>query len=241
MADGENLLIRGGTIVDGTGAPARKGDVRISHTRITEIGPSLEPVGDERIFDASGCCVAPGFIESHTHLDGVMWWQPDLEPLAGNGVTTVINGNCGFALAPAHDDAAVRDEVIKIFSFFEDFPEGPFRSHLPWDWRTWSEYRDSIERNLHAPVHFGHFVGHIAIRLAAMGLDAWERAATPAEIGRMAELLEDALDAGALGLSSNLFDHDGRDRPIPTLRAQDAEFTALFDVLARYPLSLIHI
>ena len=114
-----------------------------------------------------------------------MWWQPDLAPLPGNGVTTVVGGNCGFALAPAREDPAVRDEVIKIFSFFEDFPEGPFRSHLPWDWRTWSEYKASVEKNVRIPIHYAADVGHIALRLAAMGMDAWERAARPDEIARM--------------------------------------------------------
>lgn len=235
MSEVGNALIRGGTIVDGTGAAPFSADVRIRDGQIVEVGPSLEPQDAEALFDASGCYVAPGFIESHTHLDGVMWWQPDLAPLPGNGVTTVIGGNCGFALAPAHEDPAVRDEIIKIFSFFEDFPEGPFRSHLPWDWRKWSEYKESMMRSVQTPIHFGAFVGHIAIRLAAMGLEAWERAATPSEIEEMASLLEDALSAGAMGLSTNLMDHDGQDRPVPSLHADDAEFAALFEVLAKHP------
>ncbi len=235
MSQPENLLIRGGMIVDGTGADAYPADVRVHEGRITAIGADLASNPDERVIDARGCTVAPGFIESHTHLDGVMWWQPDLAPLPGNGVTSVIGGNCGFALAPTHEDPAVRDEVIKIFSFFEDFPEGPFRSHLPWDWRTWSEYRDSLVANVRTPLHFGAFVGHIALRLAAMGLDAWERAAKPDEIEQMAALLEDALSAGAMGLSTNLMDHDGQDRPVPSLHADDAEFEALLDVLAKHP------
>jgi len=229
-----DFLIRGGTVVDGTGAPALRADVRLRGGSIAEVGADLEPAAGEQVYDASGCYVAPGFIESHTHLDGVMWWQQDLAPLPGNGVTTVVGGNCGFALAPAHEDAAVRDEVIKIFSFFEDFPEGPFRSHLPWDWRKWSEYKASVTKNVHTPVHHAAFVGHIALRLAAMGLDAWERAATPQEIEHMAELLEDGLAAGALGMSTNLMDHDGQDRPVPSLHADDAEFSALFEVLARH-------
>ena len=235
MDESGNVLIRRGTIVDGTGAPAYRGDVRVRGGVISEIAAALEPAAAERVFDATDCYVAPGFIESHTHLDGVMWWQPDLAPLSGNGVTTVIGGNCGFALAPAHDDPAVRDEVIKIFSFFEDFPEGPFRSHLPWDWRTWSEYKESVARHVRTPIHYGAFVGHIALRLAAMGLDAWQRAAKPSEIDKMAELLEDALSAGAMGLSTNLMDHDGQDRPVPSLHADDAEFSALFSVLAKHP------
>ena len=90
------MLIKNGTVVDGTGAPAFAADVRIADGFITEVGPDLAPKG-ERVFDASGCQVTPGFIESHTHYDGTMWWQPDLDPLPGYGATTMIMGNCGFS------------------------------------------------------------------------------------------------------------------------------------------------
>lgn len=229
-----DMLIKGGTIVDGTGAPAYKGDVRIQNGTITEIGENLK-AGDEKVYFATDCIVAPGFIESHTHYDGTMWWQPDLDPLPGNGATTVILGNCGFTAAPISNDRQAQLEMIKIFSFFEDIPEGPFIENLPWDWRKWSEYKESLVNNVKVPANYAAFVGHIAIRLAVMGMDAWDRAATPEEIVQMADLLDDALAAGALGLSDNLHDHDGQDRPIPTLKACDAEFEALFDVLSRYP------
>jgi N-acyl-D-aspartate/D-glutamate deacylase len=230
-----NLLIRGGTVIDGTGAPAHSADVRVRDGIIAEIGAGLTPAGGERVIDAAGCYVTPGFIESHTHFDGTMWWQADLDPLPGYGVTTTVMGNCGFSAAPVSQDEQVRLEMVKIFSFFEDIPIDPFVKELPWDWRTWSEYKSSMARNVKVPANYAAFVGHIAIRLVAMGMDAWERAATPAEIERMAELLEDALQAGALGMSSNLLDHDGNDRPIPSMKADDAEFEALIDVLARHP------
>jgi N-acyl-D-aspartate/D-glutamate deacylase len=229
------LLIRGGTVVDGTGAPAFAGDVRLRDGVIDEVGENLEARAGEEVFDATGCYVAPGLIESHTHFDGTMWWQPDLDPLPGCGVTTVVMGNCGFALAPLHEDPAVRAEVVKIFSFFEDIPEAPFFQNLPWDWRTWSEYKASVTSQVQVPTNYGSFVGHIALRLAVLGMEAWERAATPEEIERIAALLEDALAAGALGFSTNLMDHDGADRPVPSLHADDAEFAALFDVMERYP------
>lgn len=229
------MLIRGGTVVDGTGASAFAADVRVADGRIKEIGQGLQPVAGEEVFDASGCIVAPGFIEAHTHYDATMWWQQDLDPLPGYGATTIIMGNCGFTAAPLSNDKAAQLEMVKIFSFFEDIPLEPFLKHVPWDWRTWSEYKESIQRNIHLPTNYAAYVGHIAIRMAAMGLAAWERAATPEEIRAMCDMLDNALAAGALGLSDNLLDHDGDDRKIPTLVADDAEFSALFDVLEKYP------
>jgi N-acyl-D-aspartate/D-glutamate deacylase len=229
-----NFLIKGGTIVDGAGAPACRGDLRTRGGIIAEIGPDLAADG-ETVVDASGCFVAPGFIESHTHYDAPMWWQPDLDPLPGHGVTTAIMGNCGFSAAPVSADPEARREMVRIFSFFEDIPEGPFHQKLPWDWTLWSEYRRSVEANIRLPANYAMYVGHIAIRLAVMGMEAWDRVATAEEIARMAALLDDALAAGALGLSDNMLDHDGKDRPVPTLVADDSEFEALFAVLERYP------
>ncbi len=229
-----DLLIKNGTVVDGTGAPAFAADVRVKDGVIAEVGQNLASAG-ERVVDASGCYVTPGFIESHTHYDGTMWWQPDLDPLPGYGATTMILGNCGFSPAPLHKYMPAQREMIGIFSFFEDIPEGPFMTNLPWDWNKWSEYRASSERNVRVPLNYAAYVGHIAIRLAVMGIDAWDRAATADEITKMAELLDDALAAGALGLSDNLHDHDGSNRAVPSLMACDAEFTALFDVMSKYP------
>lgn len=229
------MLIKGGIVVDGTGSDGYAADVRVHDGVITQLSPNLEPESGEEVVDASGCYVTPGLIESHTHFDGVMWWQPDLDPLPGCGVTTVVMGNCGFALAPIHDDPEVQAEVVKIFSFFEDIPEPPFFSNLPWDWRKWSEYKQSMVANCTVPANYCSFVGHIALRLAVMGMEAWERAATADEIEQIAAHLEDALAAGALGLSTNFLDHDGDDRPIPSMLADDAELTALFKVMERYP------
>lgn len=235
MTQQDNYLISGGTVVDGSGAAAFAADVRVRNGLITDVAPGLQPAENETVVDATGCYVTPGLIESHTHFDGTMWWQPGLDPLPGCGVTTVVMGNCGFALAPLHDDAAVREQVVKIFSFFEDIPEEPFMTNLPWDWRRWSEYKDSMVKNVRVPTNYGTFVGHITLRLAIMGMEAWERAATPDEIEKICELLVDALEAGALGMSTNLMDHDGDDRPVPSLQADDAEFSAIFDVMEKYP------
>ncbi|TZG29564.1 N-acyl-D-amino-acid deacylase family protein [Sphingomonas montanisoli] len=229
------FLIKGGTVVDGTGAPAYRADVRVTDDVISEIGQNLERRGREQVIDATGCYVAPGFMETHNHFDAPMWWLPSMEPMPGYGVTTSINGNCGFGAAPVSDDPNVRLEAVKIFSFFEDIPEKPFMDRLPWDWTTWGEYRSSIERNLKLPLNFASYCGHIPLRLTVMGLEAWDRAATPDEIAKMAELLDEALAAGAIGLSTNYLDNDGKDRRIVTKLADDAEMNALFDVLERYP------
>lgn len=231
MAD---ILIKNGTVVDGTGAPRFSADVRVRDGIIKEVGPNLAPDG-ERVFDATGCIVSPGFIESHTHYDASMWWQPDLDPLPGYGATTMILGNCGFSMAPLNNSAEVRNDVMGIFSFFEDIPIKPFEKFVPWDWQSWPEYRKSFEKNVKVPLNYASYVGHIPLRLAAMGLDAWERAATPEEIEKMAVMLDEALAAGALGLSDNMHDHDGENRPVPTLLADDDEFLALFAVMDRYP------
>ncbi|OUX24782.1 MAG: amidohydrolase [Euryarchaeota archaeon TMED255] len=234
MGNTRNLIISGGHIVDGMGATPIRADLRIQGNQIKEIGNSLDRT-DSTTIDASGCFVCPGIIESHTHFDGSMWWQPGLDPLPGCGVTTMIMGNCGFSLAPLSEDAAAREEVVKIFSFFEDFPEAPFFSELPWDWKTWSEYSDSMKQKTRVPLNYAAFVGHIALRLAVMGVEAWERSATSSEIEQMVVLLEDALKSGALGISTNLLDHDGEDRPIPSLMADDKEFLAIFECVSRFP------
>ncbi|GAB5452495.1 MAG: amidohydrolase family protein [Halioglobus sp.] len=228
------MLIQGGTVVDGTGAPGYWADVRLRDGLIDEVAPALSATPGEEVIEAGGCIVCPGFIESHTHFDAALWWDGGLDPLPGYGVTTTVMGNCGFSLAPAHEDEAVRREVVGIFSFFEDIPAAPFFSELPWDWRSWPEYRQSMDRSLKSSVNYTAFVGHIAIRLAVMGLEAWERVATDEEIAQMTALLEEALEAGAIGLSSNLMDHDGSDRAVPSLVADDREWRAFMEVLARH-------
>ncbi|OYX65872.1 MAG: amidohydrolase [Sphingomonadales bacterium 32-64-17] len=229
------LLIKGGTVVDGSGAPAFAGDVRIAGGRIAEVGANLTPETGERLIDAAGCLVTPGFIETHNHWDGGVWWSPNMEPLPAYGITTSINGNCGFSMAPNPQTAEDQQNVIDIFNFFEDIPEAPMQKLVPWDWKTWSEYKASFLRNVKVPVNFAAFCGHIPLRLYVMGQDAWNRAATADEVRQMCVLLEDAMGAGAIGFSSNQLDYDKHDRPLPSQQADDAEYRALFDVVARYP------
>jgi N-acyl-D-amino-acid deacylase len=229
------ILIKGGIVVDGSGAPAYPADVRVARGKIVEIGKGLVASKGERTVDATGCYVTPGLIETHNHWDGGVWWSPNLDPLPGYGATTSINGNCGFSMAPAPQSAEGKQDVIDIFNYFEDIPEEPMREIVPWDWTKWSEYKASMQRNVRVPMNFCAFCGHIPLRLSVMGQDAWTRAATPAEIAAMCDLLDDALAAGAMGLSSNYLDYDKFERPLPSQLADDAEFAALLGVIARYP------
>jgi N-acyl-D-amino-acid deacylase len=229
------ILIKNGTVVDGSGAAAYAADVRVRAGRISEIGTDIRATPGERIIDATGCYVTPGFIETHNHWDGGVWWSPNMEPLPAYGVTTSINGNCGFSMAPSPVNLDDRQSIVEIFNFFEDIPEPPMKKLVPWDWHTWSEYKASFLRNVKVPVNFAAFCGHIPLRLYVMGQEAWTRAARPAEIEQMCALLDDALRAGAMGLSSNQLDYDKFERPLPSQKADDAEYAALLGVIARYP------
>ncbi len=226
-----DLLVRGGTIVDGTGKPGFKADVRVRDGLIAEVAPSLKPEG-EREIDASGALVTPGFIDSHTHLDGEMWWHPDFDPLPSYGTTTAIMGNCGVTIAPVTPE--YRHEVVDLLCYLEDLPKNAFDASVPFRWNSsWADYRKAAQGRPTA-IHLEGYAGHASIRVAAMGKAAWERTATPEENGRMAALLDEALANGALGLSTNLMDNDRQHRPVPSKIADDAEFEALLDVMARH-------
>lgn len=228
-----DLIIRGGTVIDGTGAKGVRADVRVKNGLIAEIGSDLRPATGEKQIDASGAYVTPGFIDCHTHYDGPMWWNPRMDPLPGHGSTTAVMGLCGFSAAPMAKAPADRDSMIGIFSYIEDIPRKTFENNVPWTWNTWPEYYRDL-RKLPVAVNVGALMGHINLRIYVMGEAAWERAANANEIAQMAQMFDEALRAGAMGISTNFFDIDSHARPVPTQHADDAELTALMDVLARY-------
>ncbi|MDB5395800.1 MAG: D-aminoacylase [Rhodospirillales bacterium] len=231
-------LIRGGTVVDGTGAAGFAADVRIENGTIVEVGPSLISRGETEI-DAKGAFVTPGFIDSHTHLDGAMFWAPDLHPIPGYGTTTAVMGNCGITMAPL--PPKLRREVLELFCYLEDLPVEAFEQHVPWGWdMSFGDYSRKA-RATPTSINLEGYVGHINLRACVMGEGAWDRIATPEERTQMAALLDDAMRNGSLGLSTNLMDNDQHHRPVPSRVADDDEFEALFDVLARYPSAIAQI
>ncbi|MFI5041617.1 MAG: amidohydrolase family protein, partial [Acidimicrobiales bacterium] len=191
------LVIRGGVVVDGTGAPGRRADVAIAGGRVTEVGPGL--AGD-RVIDAGGCVVAPGFIDIHTHYDAQVFWDPALTPSCFHGVTTVVAGNCGFSIAPTR--AAHRDLIARTLENVEDMDVAALAAGIPWDFETFPEYLDSVQRS-GMTLNFAAYVGHTALRLFAMGDDAYERVATPEEIVRMQAIVREAMQAGAAGFATS--------------------------------------
>src|SRR4051812_37543261 len=226
-----DVLIRGGTVVDGTGAPARRADVRISGVTIADVGSDLQPAdADERVIDAGGALVTPGFIDVHTHLDPSLFWDPLADPLPQHGITTVLTGNCSLSLVPIRPQD--RNGMIRLFSYIEDFPEHALRDAVPWTWESWGQYRDAQSGGY--AINSAGLVGHTALRVYVMGEAAWDRPADVAERQQIAAYLEEALRSGAFGLSTSFFDEDPDSRPVPSRLADDEEFRALFDVLARY-------
>jgi N-acyl-D-amino-acid deacylase len=225
-------LIRGGTVIDGTGAAGFAADIRIRDGLIAEVGPGLKADGDT-VIDAAGAYVTPGFIDSHTHLDGAMFWAPDMHPITGYGTTTAVMGNCGITMAPV--PPKLGKEVIELFCYLEDLPVSAFEDHVPWGWgMSFGDYRRKAT-NTPTSINLEGYVGHVNLRVAVMGEGAWSETASSEQNAQMAALLDDAMRNGSLGLSTNLMDNDQHHRPIPSRVADDAEFEALFDVLGRYP------
>ena len=157
-----DLIVTGGMLIDGTGSPARRADVRIRGGVIVEVGPDLAPQGEVEV-DARGAYVTPGFIDSHTHLDPTMFWDPSCDPMPQHGVTTALIGNCSLSLAPVRPEHL--DEVMDVFCYIEDMPIEEFRTGIPWNWQTWREYRDSMNAR-GAALNMASLIGHSTLRVA---------------------------------------------------------------------------
>ena len=222
-----DVVIRGGTVVDGTGAPGRIADVAVTDGVITEIGDRLTGT---RELDASGQVVAPGFVDIHTHYDAQVFWDPSLTPSSYHGVTSVIAGNCGFSIAPCHPEH--RDLLSRTLQHVEDMSLATLDAGVPWDFETFPEYLDSVERHGTA-LNYGCYVGHTAVRLWVMGEAGYERAATDDELARMRAVVADAIAAGAAGFatsSSTTHSGDGG-RPVPSRLADLHELNTLLEPL----------
>ena len=225
-----DVLVRGGTVVDGSGGVPFVADVRIRGGVIIEVGPGLVP-GGEMVIDAHGALVTPGFVDSHTHYDLEMFWDPTFDPLPTYGVTTTIMGNCGFGIAPTRADT--KADVADLLCFVEELPIS-LTTSLTWGWAKWSEYFRAAAQ-VPVTVTPYAFVAHNALRASVLGRAAWERASTEPELAAITALLDDALRAGALGLSSNWFDTDRNGALVPSRQSDDRELDTLIGVLARYP------
>jgi N-acyl-D-amino-acid deacylase len=238
-----DLVIRNGTIVDGTGWPRYRSDVAVSDGRIAEIGRVREK-GTEEI-DAEGHLVTPGFVDNHTHLDAQICWDP-MGPAAAHGITSSVMGNCGISLAPCHDDAREREIfALRAMEVAEDVPRKTIDAAVPWEWETFAEYLAYI-RGRPKGINFGAQIGHGALRAYVLGERAFEKdGATDDDIAAMCAELESAMAAGAIGfttmLESSLWfapfppgtDIREVDPRAICGQASDAEVDALVEVLVR--------
>jgi len=222
-----DLIIRNATIIDGTGAPARSGDVSVADGRIVAISEAgtADVASADRVIDAEGLVLTPGFVDPHTHYDAQLFWDPTGSPSNLHGVTTVIGGNCGFTLAPLSPGDA--DYTRQMMAKVEGMPLVALETGIDWDWQSFEEYLARLDGNL--GLNAGFLVGHCALRRKVMGTGAVEGEASEEQVQQMQELLAEAIRAGGLGFSTTLArtHSDGDGQPVASRWAGEDELLAL--------------
>jgi N-acyl-D-aspartate/D-glutamate deacylase len=225
-----DCVIRGGSVVDGTGAPARRADVGIRAGRIVAIGDVTEETADT--VDAGGLVVAPGIVDPHTHYDAQLFWDPAASPSNLHGVTSMIAGNCGFTLAPiAPADA---DYLRRMMAKVEGMPLPALENGVPWNWRTFADYLGALDGRV--ALNVGFMVGHCALRRNVMGPESVGNEASAEQLDAITTLLHDSLNAGGLGFSTTLsFTHsDGDGQPVASRWASNDEVLALCHAVSKH-------
>lgn len=229
-----DLIITNATILDGSGAPPRVGEVGVADGRIVHVGDVGSSKLDEntRTVDAQGLVLSPGFIDPHTHYDAQLLWDPTASPSNIHGVTTVIAGNCGFTLAPVNEGDG--GYTAAMLARVEGMPLPALEQGIDWRWSTTGEYLERLEGNL--GVNAGFLVGHCALRRQVMGTDATGKEATPEQLHEMRKVLADSLAAGGLGFSTTRArtHSDGDEQPVASRWATEEEVLALAEVVSEH-------
>ena len=226
-----DLVIRGATVVDGTGKPPVQADVAVRDGRIAEVRAGINTAGAAKVVDAGGLVLSPGFIDVHTHYDAQVTWDPTLSPSSSLGITSVVMGNCGFGIVPC--DPPANQILMENLSVVEGMNLEALRAGTRWDFRSFPDYLEFLRRN-RPYLNVATLFGHSAVRTAVMGKGASERAIpTPEELAKMRALTREALRAGAIGFASSWSpNHSGYNGvPMPSTIAEEAEIRTLVDVL----------
>jgi N-acyl-D-aspartate/D-glutamate deacylase len=223
-----DLLIRNGTVIDGSGAPRRQADVAVTDGRIAEIGKISESAS--KVIDAAGCVVAPGFIDPHTHYDAQICWDPAISPSLWHGVTSVVMGNCGVGIAPCRPEA--REIATRDLVNVEGIPFEVLERGISWDWQTFPQFLDAADRRGSA-LNLGFIAPLTPFRHWVMGEASMERGATPEETAQIKALIGEAVDAGAFGFSTTVLNqHMGyQARPLACRNASHDELKAYANAL----------